>query len=131
MLEWLGASVPPVYTPNFHPEGHMKMWYTSPLNRFEPHLMTAIFIIIIITGACLAIHFKFRAKSNRETWENTDEEKRFQQLMTKKNITLNKLLEIDTLYHEGKITEAEYELKSRQYRNYLYEIKKKLNDFMT
>ncbi|UTR16612.1 hypothetical protein MM221_08830 [Salipaludibacillus sp. LMS25] len=131
MLSWLVASVPPTYTPHFHPEGHMKMWYTSPFNRFEPHLMTAILAIIIIAGMCFTIHFRSKAKTTKETWEKTADERVFQQLMRKKKMTLNKLLEIDTLYHEGKITEAEYELKSRQYRHYLYEIKIKLNDFMT
>ncbi|PYZ93398.1 hypothetical protein CR194_09450 [Salipaludibacillus keqinensis] len=119
------------YTPSLHPQGHMNMWYSSPLTRFEPHLVTALLAIIIIFGVSYFIYVKRKHRDEESKWTSTEEEKTFRDLMSKKNMTLKKLLELEEAYDKGELNEMDYQKKTEAYKAYLHKVKKQLNQFLT
>jgi len=119
------------YTPPLHAKGHMKMWYSSPFTRFDPHLLTALLAIIFLFGVSYFIYVKRKHQDNETKWTSTEEEKKFQDLMKKKNITLQKLLELEEAYNRGELSEEDFDRKHAGYKTYLHNVKKQLNEFLT
>jgi mannitol-1-phosphate/altronate dehydrogenase len=130
LLNLSTAGVPASFNPSLHPEGHMKMWYASPLTRFDPHLMTALFIVIIVFGVSYFLYVKRKHREKEDNWKNDKQEKQFQDLMAKKEITLRKLLELEEAFDRGELNEKDYEQKAAGYKTYLHKVKKQLNDFL-
>lgn len=117
-------------TPSFHNPGHLRMWYSTPLRSFDPHLVTAILILIIIAGVGWFIYFQIKNRTAEDKVETNPDEKVFQELVVKQKVILNKLLELEELHKSGNITVDEYEKKESLYREHLVKVKMELQRFM-
>lgn len=116
-------------SPAFHNPGHIRLWNDTPLRNFEPHLVSAIILLIIIVGIGYFVYFKRKDHLNEGMIKDEDDEK-FRELVAKKNIVLNKILETEEDYEAGKLTEEEMKEKVTAYKKYLYKIKQDLNKFL-
>src|SRR5690554_2541762 len=84
-------------SPAFHNPGHIRLWNDTPLRNFEPHLVSAIILLIIIVGIRYFVYFKQKDHLNKSIIKNEDN-KKFKELIAKKNIVLNKILETKKNY---------------------------------
>lgn len=117
-------------TPSFHNPGHLRMWYTSPLRSFDPHLVTAILALIVIAGVGWFIYFQMKHRASEEKLEVNPDEKVFQELVVKQKVILNKLIELEEMHKIGDMADEEFEKKASLYREHLVNVKMELQRFM-
>lgn len=115
--------------PTFHNPGHIRLWNDTPLRSFEPHLFTAIIIIIFIAGISYFFYFRRKGKLSKDLVGDKDDE-RFQELIAKKNIILKKIAQTEDDYEAGKLSVEESNEKILAYKEYLYKVKLELNQFI-
>lgn len=115
-------------SPSFHNPGHIRLWNDTPLRNFEPHLFTAIVVLIVIAGIGYFIYFKRKEKLNKGFIRDDDE--KFLDLAEKKNILLRKIVQLEEDYEDKNISEVEFKKKVVAYKNYLYKVKQELNKFL-
>lgn len=125
----LGAAVTRS-SPSFHNSGHLRLWYESPLRNFDPHLFTAILIIIIIAGIGWFIYFQIKHKELEEKIDTNTDEKHFHDLVVKQKVILNKLLDLEEMHKKAELSDEEYEAKTSAYRQHLIKVKVELQQFM-
>ncbi|UCZ52498.1 hypothetical protein LGQ02_16900 [Bacillus shivajii] len=117
-------------SPSFHNPGHIRMWYDSPLRNFEPHLVTGILLLIILAGIGYFIYFQLKQRNSEQEVKEDASEKAFEELVARKNILMNKLLELEEAYESGELKKEEYEDKEQKYKQYLLKVKKELNQYL-
>jgi hypothetical protein len=117
-------------TPSFHNPGHLRMWYSSPLRSFDPHLVTAILVLIVLAGVGWFIYFQLKHHASEEKVEANSDEKVFQELVVKQKVIMNKLLQLEELHKAGDIGDEEFEKKGSLYREHLVNVKIELQRFM-
>ncbi|UTW70577.1 hypothetical protein KHA80_10335 [Anaerobacillus sp. HL2] len=61
----------------------------------DPHLFTAILVIIIFSGIGWFIYFQLKNRHSEEKLEGNTDEKIFQELVVKQKVIYNKLLELE------------------------------------
>lgn len=115
--------------PTFHNPGHIRLWNDTPLRSFEPHLFTAIVIIILIAGISYFFYFRHKGKTDQELVGDKDDE-RFRELIAKKNIVLKRIAQTEEDCEADKLSEEECNKKILAYKEYLYKIKLELNQFI-
>lgn len=130
MIELLLASAVTRSSPSFHNPGHLRLWYDSPLRNFDPHLVTAILVIIIIAGVGWFTYFQIKHRNLEEKIETNTDEKRFHDLIVKQKVILNKLIELEEMHKQGELADEEYEAKTGAYRQHLIKVKVELQQFM-
>ncbi len=130
MVELMLASAISRSAPSFHNPGHLRMWYSTPLRSFDPHLVTAILILIVVAGVGWFIYFQMKHNKAEEKIESNSDEKVFQELVVKQKVILNKLLELEESYKAGQLNDHEYEKKDALYREHLVKVKVELQRFM-
>lgn len=130
MMELILASAVTRSNPSFHNPGHLRMWYESPLRNFDPHLVTAILLLIVIAGVGWFIYFQLKNRASEEKIENNVDEKEFNELVVKQKVILNKLLELEEMHKSGELSDEEYEKKASLYRDHLVKVKVALQRFM-
>ncbi|RXJ01124.1 hypothetical protein DS745_10690 [Anaerobacillus alkaliphilus] len=130
MVELLVASAISRSAPSFHNPGHLRMWYSSPLRSFDPHLVTAILLLIVLAGVGWFIYFQIKHNKAEERLEGNSDEKVFQELVVKQKVIMNKLLELEELYKAGELSDDSYERKETLYREHLVKVKMELQRFM-
>lgn len=130
MIEPLLALAISRSSPSFHNPGHLRMWYESPLRSFDPHLFTAILVIIVVAGIGWFVYFQIKNRAIEEQIESTDDEKHFHELVLKQKVILNKLVELEDLNKSGELSDEEYEKKAAAYREHLVKVKLQLQQFM-
>ncbi|MFN7253321.1 MAG: hypothetical protein ACK4M9_21475 [Anaerobacillus sp.] len=117
-------------TPSFHNPGHLRMWYSSPLRSFDPHLVTAILVLIVLAGIGWFVYFQLKHRASEEKVEANSDEKVFQELVVKQKVIMNKLLELEELHKAGEIADEQFEKKGSLYREHLVKVKIELQRFM-
>lgn len=115
--------------PAFHNPGHIRLWNESPLRHFEPHLFMAVVLLIIIAGIVYFFYFKRKEALNEGLTDDKSDEL-FRELVAKKNILLNKIVQLEEDYEAGKIDEQQFQDKITAYKKYLYKVKQDLNKFL-
>lgn len=116
-------------SPSFHNPGHIRLWNDTPLRSLEPHLFTGIVILILVAGIIYFIHFKRKEKVNKGLIKDQDDEK-FLELASRKNILLNKILQLEEDYESGKLSKNEFKEKNTAYKTYLHKVMQELNKFL-
>lgn len=130
MMELILASAVTRSAPSFHNPGHLRLWNDSPLRSFDPHLLTAILLIIVIAGVGWFIYFQIKNRNLEEKLENSVDEKKFHELVVKQKVILNKLIELEEMHKKGELTDEVFENKSSAYRETLVKVKLELQRFM-
>lgn len=130
MTQWIILGSVTRSSTSFHNPGHIRIWYESPLRNFEPHLVTALLFFILVFGVGYFIHIKRKEHLKEEGVMEDVDEKKFQELATKKNILLNKILQVEEDFAAGVITEKEMEEKVEAYKKYLFKVKSDLNKYI-
>ncbi|WNF37114.1 hypothetical protein RJD24_01240 [Bacillaceae bacterium IKA-2] len=113
-------------SPSFHNPGHMRMWYDSPLRNFDAHLVTAIFVIIILSGIGWFIYFQLKHRELEKKIETGTDEKYFHDLVVKQKVILNKILELEEMHKKGELADEEFKTKLNAYRQHLIKVKVEL-----
>ncbi|WP_312471791.1 hypothetical protein [Neobacillus sp.] len=116
--------------PAFHNAGHLRMWAQSPLHRFNPHVFLIIIGAIIIAGIVYFAYFRRKARLEEERLGSDKEEKAFKLLMAKQKAIMDKIIELEDTFGDGKLTEAEYHAKLEAYKQHLVQVKLNLRNFV-
>ncbi|WP_462412167.1 hypothetical protein [Neobacillus sp. Marseille-QA0830] len=116
--------------PAFHNPGHLRMWAQSPLNRFNPHVFLIVMGAIIIAGVSYYIYFKRKARLEQERLGADKEEKAFKLLMSKQKAIMDKIIELEETFGDGKLTEEEYHAKLNAYKQHLVQVKLSLRQYI-
>lgn len=114
------------YNPEFHNPGHIRLWNTSVFKKLDPHLFTALLVIIPIG----LIAFYVIQRRKEKMLETVDvEELAFQKLTAKQKDLLQKLADLDEKYESGQMDEEEYTTLRENYKHRLLQIKAHLQKF--
>jgi hypothetical protein len=116
--------------PAFHNPGHLRIWAQSPLHRFNPHVFMIILLAIVIAGISYYIYFRRKAKLEEERLGADKEEKAFNLLMTKQKAIMDKIIELEESFGDGKLLEEEYYVKLEAYKQHLVQVKLNLRNFV-
>jgi hypothetical protein len=116
--------------PAFHNPGHLRIWAQSPLHRFNPHVFMIILVSILIAGISYYIYFRRKAKLEDERLGADKEEKTFKLLMTKQKAIMDKIIELEESFGDGKLSEDEYHAKIEAYKQHLVQVKLNLRKFV-
>lgn len=116
--------------PAFHNPGHLRMWAQSPLHKFDPHIFLIIIGVIVIAGISYYIYFRRKARLEEERLGADKEEKAFKLLMTKQKAIMDKIIELEETFGDGKLSEGEYQAKLDAYKQHLVQVKLNLRNFV-
>ncbi|GHI01007.1 hypothetical protein [Neobacillus kokaensis] len=116
--------------PAFHNPGHLRMWAQSPLHRFNPHVFLIIIGSVIIAGISYYAYFRRKARLEEEKLGADKEEKTFKLLMTKQKTIMDKIIELEETFGNGKLSEAEYQARLDAYKQHLIQVKLRIRDFI-
>ncbi|MEH7084726.1 hypothetical protein V7139_18585 [Neobacillus drentensis] len=116
--------------PAFHNPGHLRIWAQSPLHRFNPHVFLIILVAIVIAGISYYIYFRRKARILDERLGADKEEKAFKLLMTKQKAIMDKIIELEESFGDGKLLEDEYHAKLEAYKQHLVQVKLNLRNFV-
>jgi hypothetical protein len=116
--------------PAFHNPGHLRIWAQSPLRRFDPHVFLIIIGAILIAGISYYIYFRRKAKLEEERLGSDKEEKAFKLLMAKQKAIMEKIIELEESFGDGKLSEEEYHAKLEAYKQHLVQVKLNLRNFV-
>lgn len=130
MISPILAAVVTRSSPSFHNSGHLRLWYETPLRNFDPHLLTAILVIIIVAAIGWFIYFQLKHRELEEKIEAGTDEKNFHDLVVKQKVILNRLLELEEMHKQGELADEEYKTKADAYRQHLVKVKVELQQFM-
>jgi hypothetical protein len=117
-------------SPAFHNPGHLRMWAQSPLRKFDPHIFLIIVGVIVIAGISYYIYFRRKARLEEERLGADKEEKAFKLLMTKQKAIMDKIIELEETFGDGKLSEEEYQAKLDAYKQHLVQVKLNLRNFV-
>ncbi len=117
-------------SPGFHNAGHLRMWAQSPLHSFNPHVFLIILGAIIIAGISYFAYFRRKAKIEEERLGADKEEKAFKMLMAKQKAIMDKIIELEETFGDGKLSEEEYNAKLEAYKQHLVQVKLNLRNFV-
>ncbi|MEH7744910.1 hypothetical protein V7659_07620 [Neobacillus drentensis] len=116
--------------PAFHNPGHLRIWAQSPLHCFNPHVFLIILVAIVIAGISYYIYFRRKARILDERLGADKEEKAFKLLMTKQKAIMDKIIELEESFGDGKLLEDEYHAKLEAYKQHLVQVKLNLRNFV-
>ncbi|MEH7305611.1 hypothetical protein [Neobacillus drentensis] len=116
--------------PAFHNPGHLRIWAQSPLHRFNPHVFMIILLAIVIAGISYYIYFRRKARIDDEKLGADKEEKAFKLLMAKQKAIMDKIIELEESFGDGKLSEDEYHAKLEAYKQHLVQVKLNLRNFV-
>ena len=116
--------------PAFHNPGHLRMWAQSPLHRFNPHVFLIIIGAILIAGISYYAYFRRKARLEEERLGADKEEKAFKQLMAKQKAILDKIIELEETFGDGKLSENDYHAKLAAYKQHLVQVKLNLRNYV-
>jgi hypothetical protein len=116
--------------PAFHNPGHLRLWAQSPLHRFNPHVFMIILLAIVIAGISYYIYFRRKARLEEERLGADKEEQAFKLLMTKQKAIMDRIIELEESFGDGKLSEDEYHAKLEAYKQHLVQVKLNLRKFV-
>lgn len=115
--------------PEFHNPGHIRMYYQSPLNGFEPHILMIVLALILIGGIGYYSYFKWKNKLEENKLLSNKEEQAFLQLIAKRKAIMDKIVNLEEKYSSGQILVDEYRKKLDAYKHHLLQVKLHLQKY--
>ncbi len=106
------------------------MWEQSPLHSFNPHIFLIVLLAIIIAGISYYAYFRRKAKLEEERLGADKEEKAFKLLMAKQKAIMDKIIELEETFGDGKLSEDDYHKKLEAYKQHLVQVKLNLRKFV-
>jgi hypothetical protein len=116
--------------PAFHNPGHLRIWVQSSLRRFDPHFFLIIIGAILIAGISYYIYFRRKVKLEEDRLGADKEENAFKLLMSKQKAIMDKIIELEESFGDGKLSEEEYHAKLEAYKQHLVQVKLNLRNFV-
>ncbi|NBI29543.1 hypothetical protein [Chengkuizengella marina] len=117
-------------SPNFHNEGHIRMWHDSPLREFNPHIVLIVFAAILFAFVGYYLFFKLNKKEVLEHGTlNTQKKKQIQDLLEKRSIILDKMVDLEQSHQSREMNQYEFTKKYEGYKQQLIQVKIKLKKF--
>lgn len=110
----------------FHNPGHIRFWENSPLSKFNPHLMTFVFVVIVIFGI---VYYFYRWRIQENNRQDDSDDDVFLRLYKEENILMKKIAETQVKFNDGEMSEEEYQKRYDVYMKKLVNIKKKIKGF--
>jgi mannitol-1-phosphate/altronate dehydrogenase len=89
-----------------------------------------ILLAIVIAGISYYIYFRRKARLEEERLGADKEENAFKLLMTKQKAIMDKIIELEESFGDGKLSEDEYHAKLEAYKQHLVQVKIKLRNFV-
>jgi mannitol-1-phosphate/altronate dehydrogenase len=87
-------------------------------------------LAIVIAGISYYIYFKRKTNLEEERLGADKEEKAFKLLMTKQKAIMDKIIELEESFGDGKLSEDEYHAKLEAYKQHLVQVKLNLRNFV-
>ncbi|MBM4762629.1 hypothetical protein [Bacillus sp. B15-48] len=111
------------HLPAYHPEWLIKFWFGTPgLNKLEPHL--TLFIALIV----LLLFFYKKSKSTNSNVIDIEEEV-FKQLLTRRQVIEQQIVELDVSYEQNKLPEDQYKRKRTEFQKLLEQTRQELRQY--
>lgn len=117
-------------SPDFHNPGHVRLWYQSPLKKFNPHILLIVLGAILVAGLGYYSFFKWKYKVQEQKIGADKEEQLFKQLLARQNAIMDKIIELEDLYAQGVVSEEEYLAKLAAFKQHLVKVKLALRQFI-
>lgn len=117
-------------SPAFHNPGHLRLWYQSPLKKFNPHILLIVLGVILIAGLGYYSYFKWKYRLQEQKIGADQEEQLFKQLLARQNAIMDKIIELEDLYAQGQVNEEDYLAKLNAYKQHLVKVKLNLRQFV-
>jgi hypothetical protein len=116
--------------PEFHNPGHLRMWYQSPLKKFDPHILMIVLGVILVAGVSYYSFFRWKNRLQEQRLGLDKEETEFKQLVARQNAIMDKIIELEETNADGKLNEEEYLAKLSAYKQHLVQVKQNLSRFV-
>lgn len=116
--------------PEFHNPGHLRMWYQSPLKKFDPHILMIVLAVILVAGVGYYSYFRWKNRLKDQQLGLDKEETEFKQLVARQNAIMDKIIELEETNADGKLKEEEYQAKLSAYKQHLVQVKQNLSRFV-
>lgn len=107
---------------------HVRLWKESPFGELNPHVVTAVLIVLVAAGVGFYIYVRIKDRK-REAAKIEINEEEFMELVETRRIILTKITELESLYEKGEVNEEAYHAKNRAYREQLTKVFLKLKHF--
>ena len=117
-------------SPSFHSAGHIRLWKTSVLGNFDPHIFLILMILIIIVGISMFTYFAAKRHKEAKKALRNQEEQEFQQLVNRKRAIMEKIVELEEKRVASKVSEEEFTQKNLAYKKLLVQVNQELNKFI-
>ncbi len=114
--------------PQFHSAGHIRIWYQSPLRKFDPHVSLLVGLVIIV--AAVGIPVVGSVKKRRlldKADDGATEEDDFLALVHEKEALLSDIVEMEMASNSGKIDSKEAREKIAALRGRLVDVQIQLD----
>lgn len=117
-------------SPAFHNPGHIRLWEQSPLHSFNPHIFLIVLLAMIIAGLTYYAYYRRKAKLEEVRLGADKEEKAFKLLMAKQKAIMDKIIELEETFGDGKLSEDDFHKKLEAYKQHLVQVKLNLREFV-
>lgn len=117
-------------SPDFHNPGHIRLWYQSPLKKFNPHILLIVLGAILVAGLGYYSYFKWKYKVQEQRIGADKEEQLFKQLLARQNAIMDKIVELEEVYAQGQVSEEDYLAKLNAFKQHLVKVKVNLRQFI-
>jgi uncharacterized membrane protein len=112
----------------FHNPGHIRFWENSPLSNFNPHLVTFVFIVLIVFSI-VYYFYRWHIDEKKNVQQSSQEDDVFIRLYKEESLLKKKLAEIQLALDDGEISEDEFIKRRDIYKKKLINVKLKIKEF--
>ncbi len=113
----------------FHNPGHIRFWENSPFKNFDPHLLTFVFVVLILFSIGYYFYRWHIEEKKVKELQKTQEDDIFMRLYKEETVLKKKLAELQIMYDDGKIDEEEFQKRREIYKKKLINVKLKIKEF--
>lgn len=117
-------------SPSFHTAGHIRLWNTSVLGAFDPHIFLVVMGIIIFGGIGMFSYFAVKRRNEEKKALDNTEEQVFQQLVKRKRAIMEKIIDLEERRTTSNMSDEEFKQKSLAYKKLLAQVNQELNRFI-